>query len=222
MEFDETPRFWYPHVACDAWINFSSRTVKLQPSERQENLPFFSLSLLSLSLYLFSSSFSLPVCFSSYPLNLLFFLFVSPSHFLIFSFSHFSFFSLISLIFPFFHFLFYFFFFLFSFLFPILIASTEWSKSGGNFPLLSSIATCHSHIFFPYFHDLSFPIISSFDTWLNVSHSHKCTTWLMPFFTPLGSMWHPHDHAMCHSTPDASKNVKFRLSRNPMKFDGVT
>ena len=154
MEFDETPRFWYPHVACDAWINFSSRTVKLQPSERRENLPFFFLSLLSLSLYPFSSSFSLPVCFSSYPLNFLFFLFVSPSHFLIFSF---LIFSLISLIFPFFHFLFYFFFFLFSFLFPIWIASTEWSKSGGNFPLLSSIATCHSHIFFLIFMIFLFP-----------------------------------------------------------------
>ena len=44
----------------------------------------FFLSPLSLSLYSFSSSFSLSVCFSSYPSNLLFFLFVSPSHFLIF------------------------------------------------------------------------------------------------------------------------------------------
>ena len=35
-------------------------------------------------------------------------------------------------------------------------------------------------------------------------------------------MWHQHDHAICHPTPDASKNVKFRLSRNPTKFDGVT
>ena len=43
---------------------------------------FFSLPSLSLSLYSFSSSFSLPVCFSSYPPNLLFFLFVSPSRFL--------------------------------------------------------------------------------------------------------------------------------------------
>ena len=29
-------------------------------------------------------------------------------------------------------------------------------------------------------------------------------------------------HAMCHMTPDASKNVKFQLSWNPTKFDGVT
>ena len=39
-----------------------------------------------------------------------------------------------------------------------------------------------------------------------MSHSHKCTTC----------------HAMCHPIPNASKNVKFRLSRNPTKFDGVT
>ena len=29
-------------------------------------------------------------------------------------------------------------------------------------------------------------------------------------------------HAMCHPTPDASKNMKFRLSQNLTKFDGVT
>ena len=35
-------------------------------------------------------------------------------------------------------------------------------------------------------------------------------------------MWNPHGHAMCHSTAGVSKNVKFRLSRNPTKFDGAT
>ena len=35
-------------------------------------------------------------------------------------------------------------------------------------------------------------------------------------------MWHPHGHARCHPTPDASKNVKFLLSRNPAKFDEIT
>ena len=56
--------------------------------------------------------------------------------------------------------------------------------------------------FFPFF----FPLFPPLDTWLNVSHSHKFTTC----------------HAMCHSTPDASKNVKFQLSRNPIKFDRLT
>ena len=53
---------------------------------------------------------------------------------------------------------------------------------------------------------LSFPLFPPLDTGLNVSHSHKCTIC----------------HTMCHLTPDASKNVKFRLSQNPMKFDGLT
>ena len=31
-----------------------------------------------------------------------------------------------------------------------------------------------------------------------------------------------HGHAMCHPTPDTSKNVKFQLSRKWTKFDRVT
>ena len=57
-----------------------------------------------------------------------------------------------------------------------------------------------------FFLVLSFPLFHPLDTWLNVSHSHKCTTC----------------HAMCHPTPDVSKNMKFRLSRNSTKFDRVT
>ena len=124
--------------------------------------PFLFLSPLSLYLsYFFSSSsplfFSSPSFFLSYPPNLLFSLFVSPSHFLIFLFFIFLLFLSFFLSFIFSYISFSSF---FSFLFPIWIASTEWSKSGVNFPPLSSIATCHSHIFFPYFHDFSFPIIS--------------------------------------------------------------
>ena len=126
---------------------------------------------------IFSFLFSL-----SYPPNILPFV---CSH-LIFSFSHFSFFSYFSNFFPFIHILFYLFFFLFSFLFLIWIASTKWSKGGGNFPPLSSIATCHHHYFSLNFLIFLFPLFPSFDTWLNVSHSHKCTTWLMPCVTPLG------------------------------------
>ena len=61
-------------------------------------------------------------------------------------------------------------------------------------------------ILFFYFLVLFFLLFHPLDTWLNVSHSHKCTTC----------------HAMCHSTPDTSKNVKFRLSRNSTKFDSIT
>ena len=60
--------------------------------------------------------------------------------------------------------------------------------------------------YFYFFLILSFPLFPILDTWLNVSYSHKCTTC----------------HSMCHPTLNASKNVKFRLSWNPMKFDRLT
>ena len=60
--------------------------------------------------------------------------------------------------------------------------------------------------FLLFFLVLSFPLFLPLDTWLNVSHSHKCTTC----------------HAIYHPTPDALKNIKFLLSRNPTKFDGIT
>ena len=100
MDFDETPRFWYPHVALDAWIGFSSRTVELRSKECRENLPFcFSLPFLSLSLSL-----------SLYPIS-----FPSSPCLLHFIFLFFSFPISTEFFFPFFLFLFYFFFFLFSF-----------------------------------------------------------------------------------------------------------
>ena len=219
MEFNETPRFWYPRVARDDWINFNTRTVEFRQLERLKKFLFFFL--------LFSPSSFLPllsgflsfshVCIPSFSFfflsispflihqtSLLFFAPISFSHFLI---SHFSLISLICSIlsfspftslflilihriflffFPLFHFLFYLIFFLFYFLFLIWIASTECFKSGGNFPPLSSIATCHHHHFSVNFLIFLFPLFPLFDTWLNVSHSHKCTTWLMPCVTHLG------------------------------------
>ena len=91
---------------------------------------------------------------------------------------HFPFFFFYFSYFIFFSFLFYFYYYYF-FLFPFF---------------------CFIFVF------LSFPLFPPLDSWLNVSHSHKCTTY----------------HAMCHLTPDASKNVKFQLSRNPMKFNKLT
>ena len=107
------------------------------------------LSPLSLSLSLSDLLSFSHVCFPSLFFSFLFSLSYRPNilpfcllpH-LIFTFSHLSFFSYFS------HFHFYFFFFIFSFLFLIWIASTECSKSGGNFPPLSSIATCHHYHFF--------------------------------------------------------------------------
>ena len=166
MEFDETPRFWYPRIALDVWINFSSSTVELRSSECRENLHFcFSLSIR----FIF---FPPSVCFPSfffllpYPLNFPLFVCSHPISF--FSFLSFSHFFFSSLSFPSFS--------IFYFLFLIWIASIKWSKSGGNFPPLSSIPTCHQHHFSINFLIFLFPLFPSFDTWPNVSHSHKCTT----------------------------------------------
>ena len=130
MEFDETSRFWYPRVARDEWINFSSRTVEFRPSKSREN-PFFCFFILSLS---FSIRFLISPLFASLPLFLLFSPFLSfpyPPHFLLSLFVPISFFFSFSI-------------FLFSLIFLI-----------------------------SFFFLFLFP---PFDTWLNVSHSQKCTT----------------------------------------------
>ena len=108
---------------------------------------FVSLSPFSPSLSIRFLFFPFPICLSSFFLLLFFFpfLLLYPLNFPLFVCSH-----PISFSFPFplfFLFLFSFFSFLFSFQFLIWIASTEWSRSGGNFPPLSSIATCHHHLF---------------------------------------------------------------------------
>ena len=126
---------------------------------------YFPLSL-SFSLYLISF-LSSPCLLASLPFSFFFFslplstelpLFCLPTPYFLFL-SFFSFLSFSHL----FLFLFSFVSFLLSFLFLIWIASTEWSKSGGNFPPLSSIAICHHHHFslnflnflFPYFPHLT-------------------------------------------------------------------
>ena len=145
--------------------------------------PFLFLSPLSLSLSLSIRFpfFPPPVSFPSF--FLLFFFLPYLPNFPLFVCSH-----PISFSFPFYlfsHFLISFFFssffsFLFSFLFLIWIASTKWSKGGGNFPPLSSIATCHHHHFSLNFLIFLFPLFPSFDTSLNLSH-------LSQFATPHGS-----------------------------------
>ena len=105
MEFDETPRFWYPRIARDMWINFNTQTVELRPLERRKNSlflppPFSLFYSVSSPSFLFASPHFLFLFFLfsiSFPPNILSFV---CSHFL-FSFSHFliSHFSLISLIF---------------------------------------------------------------------------------------------------------------------------
>ena len=46
VEFDETPNFWYPRVARDAWINLASCSDQFRPSEsrrseKNQNIGFF-------------------------------------------------------------------------------------------------------------------------------------------------------------------------------------
>ena len=155
---------------------------------------FVYLSHLSLSLSL-SNFFSFLFPFASLLFSLFYFIFPFllpyPLNFPLFVCSHpISFSSFLSFS-HLFLFLFSFFSFLFSFLFLIWIASTEWSKSKGNFPPLSSIATCHHHYFSYKYMIFLFPLFPSFDTW--------------------------HDHVY-RPTSDASKNGKFQLSQNLTKF----
>ena len=97
VEFGETSRFWYPHVVHDAWIDFSSWTVELQPSKSRKNLPLLFISPFSLSLslsirflfllFFFASLLSFPFSFlflSPPPNSPSLGLFLSYFHFLIF------------------------------------------------------------------------------------------------------------------------------------------
>ena len=122
LEFDETPRFWYPRVTLVAWIDFTSYSNEtdspISVDLRKKRKPFFF------------SSLSLFCSFS--PLSFL--------HFL--SFSPFLSTELPLCLFPssfLFNFPFTFFFLFFS--------HTQIDQSGGSFPPLSSFDTCHPHIF---------------------------------------------------------------------------
>ena len=165
----------------------SSRCVnRLFYSDRQASTvemprksPFLFLSPLSLS-----PSLARPLLLS---LPLFFFLFLIHLHFfLLFALILISFFIFFFFSFPFLYSLFshfqFSFIFFFSSLYLILIHRIV-QKVGETFPHFPPCYVLFT--IFPYFHDFSFPIISSFDTWLNESHSHKCTTWLMPCVTPL-------------------------------------
>ena len=152
VEFEETPRFWYSCVARDAWINFSSMIVEFRPSKSQENPHFLSFSFfLSLSIRFFLSPlfptlpffiFFSPFLSFPYPLHFLLSLFVTISFF--FSFSIFPFFFSFSLIFLF-------------LISPPSSFSYPYGSSEGNFPSLSSLETCHHHVFLPYFLYFPFP-----------------------------------------------------------------
>ena len=95
-----------------------------------------------------------------------------------------------------------------------------------SYPTELSFVCSHSHFFIIIFiSPFDFiPFITLFDTWLNMSHPCKCHVSLD---TPYGyhamypSPRVPCGITMCHPTLDASKDLKFRLFRNPTKFDWV-
>ena len=160
MKFVETPTFWCPHVDRAACTNFSPRTVELRPPESREILPFPFSHFFSFLL------FSFPLLFPFLPLRILF-VSLFPFFFSFFSFSHLifpSFFLLIS--FPFF----------FAFLFLSLFGS-PWSirsREEASSPFLMPFVW--PSFFFPYFL-ISF-FMTSYPTWLNMSHGIMPPMWL--------------------------------------------
>ena len=142
MEFVKTPSFWCPHIDRAVCTNFSTRTVKLRPSEHQEILPFsfsfpflfsvlfFRFFLSSLyEFFLFFLCLRILFVLSLFPfLSFLAFLFLNIS-------SHFIFSSFLFLVLFFSYSLF---FGIFSPLWGIL----DRMVKGGNFLPLSSCHLC--------------------------------------------------------------------------------
>ena len=212
-EFDETPRFWYPHVTRDAWIDFYSRTVEIRPSECKENLPFcFSLPFLSLSLSDSSLSPLFPLPSFSFSFSFLFFsfsflihpqfliLFVPSSslfisfHFLFFSFSSFSHssFSLFSIFFL--HFLFW-------------ISITRMDQVGEAYPHFPSWPLVITIFFFLIFFIFFFLFITSCNTWLNVSHLFQVHHMALAMCHSLGVPYGIHLIMPCVTRPSVSQKT---------------
>ena len=143
------------------------------PTIRTPGKSQFFLSFCSLSLYLFSSSLSLLVCFPSSLIPL----FAPHPISFSFSFSLFSHFPISFLSLSFFSSL------TFLFLLLIFFPSTEFIKVGetsSHFPLSHLSSPC---IFFIFLYFFYFFFITSFNTWLNVSHLFQV---------------HHMAHSMCH------------------------
>ena len=164
MEFDETPRFWYPRIALNAWTDFAFCSYEnlwfdFCKSYREVEAPFSFLSLL-VSSHLFSTfSLSLiPIKFSWFAP----FSFISPSFlsFLLLFFHYSPALPSFVCSHSFFSFSLYFIF-LLSFIFfssfspPFLLLLPVLIKSGGNFPPLCYLATCHLYNFLYFFFFLS-------------------------------------------------------------------
>ena len=156
---------------------------------------FVSLSFLYLSLSLFLFFFSLLHRIPPLGLFLSYFHFLNFLNFLPFLFSFiFSFLS-----------------FFFS---PLFIfdphPSTEFVNKWGNFPPLSSMPlVILIYIFFNFliffFFIFLIALLLPLATQLNMSHSHKCTTWIMLCVTLLG--FHVASTCLCHVASTCSCHV---------------
>ena len=159
MEFVETPTFWCLHVDRAMCNNFSTRTIKLQPSKRREIL-LFSLSL----------SFSFPFLFYElvFPLSV-FFLFL---YFFIF---------FVFLSFPFLISFSHHFFFFFSFFSSLLLFFfSPFLDHHGAFCQGRKLSPPFLMQFMwpSFFFLISFFFMTSYPTWLNVSHGIMPPMWL--------------------------------------------
>ena len=132
MEFDGTPRFWYPRIAFIAWIDFPEKTNSSNFVDLREKIESLSLSTLS------------SIFFHSHPFTADFLPFLplfvtSLSHFHFFSNLSFRIFSsLIS------------FFFLFLFHFSPHFSFGSLSHveiKWGKLPLTFPLATCQHHVY---------------------------------------------------------------------------
>ena len=184
MEFVETPSFWCPHVDRAACTNFSTQTVELRLSERQEILHFSFFP--SFSPFLPTNSFLFLISFFSFLFAFLFFF--STNSFSPFLFGLFSY--------P-----------------PIEIAIDRMSKeeTSSPFPFCHMPFPCISFLFLYLFYSF----IASSPMWLIVSHTFKCTTWLLPCVTPLGGhVASPKSHHMSSDTLRLEKHEIPTLSES--------
>ena len=190
MEFNETPRFWYPCVSCDAWSTFTLRLSRFDRRNAGKISLFVSLSLFSISLSdsSFSPFFALPSLFFSffpYPpvLPYLVCSILISFHFFPFSLS--------------FHFLFSHFLFSSFFSFLLLLSSpTRMDQVGETSPQFPPWPLVITMFFFLIFFIFFFPFITSCNTWLNLSHlfqMHHMTHAIFHFpSVPCGITWSCH------------------------------
>ena len=180
MKLDETPRFWYPRVTRDAWIDFAFCSNENLRSDFHKSYREARVSHSTFSLFL---TFSPPSTHRPF-----FFCFAQNGPF--FTFLYFSFFLS-------------FFFFLFFPLFYLFLSFSLFFFSFGSYP--TELSCCSTLIpfkfsFFFFFFIIPFDFLSfifPFDTWLNMSQLSKCYVSLVT----------PHGYHAMYSSPKVSCGI---------------